>query len=201
MKIQAVTARAHRGVLNQKTYVLTNKDEAIIIDAGAELSDVKPFVLGKKVLAILVTHLHFDHIWRIEDYLKEWNADVYIVEGAEEKFLKPELNCSFMLGENAVFSVEQKNIKYYAEKLKIGSFDIDVIPTPGHSADSVCLLIGKSLFCGDLVLGGSIGRTDLCDSNEFDMQNSLEKLKYIDFEFAYPGHYNVMSKKEVLECF
>ena len=69
MNIQAVTATAYRGVLNQKTYVVSNDDEVIIIDAGAELSDVKEVVKDKKVLAILVTHLHFDHIWNIEKYI------------------------------------------------------------------------------------------------------------------------------------
>ena len=67
--------------------------------------------------------------------------------------------------------------------------------------ESYSLLIEKSLFCGDLVLGGSIGRTDLYDSSNIEMRNSLEKLKNIDFETAYPGHYETMSKDEVLNCF
>ena len=201
MNIQAVTATAYRGVLNQKTYVVSNDDEVIIIDAGAELSDVKEVVKDKKVLAILVTHLHFDHIWCIEDYLKEWNTSVYIVEGSEEKFESSEYNGSFLIRTNLTFEVSKNNLKYYTDKLKIGSFDIDVIFTPGHSSDSVCLLIEKSLFCGDLVLGGSIGRTDLYDSSNIEMRNSLAKLKNIDFETAYPGHYETMSKDEVLNCF
>ena len=201
MNIEAIRAKAYRGIFNQKTYVVSNDNEAIIIDAGADLEDVKQSVKSKKVLGILLTHLHFDHIWYIEDYVKEWDADVYMVQGAEEKLEKSELNCSFIIGADMTFDIAQKNIKYYAEKLKLGSFDIDVIMTPGHSADSVCLLIEKNLFCGDLVLGGTIGRTDLYDSSEFDMWQSLDKLKYIDFEMAYPGHYEQMTKKEVLRCF
>ncbi len=201
MEIFAVTATAYRGILNQKTYVVTNENEAIIIDAGAELADVKKYVQDKKVLAILCTHLHFDHVWCIEDYLKEWNADVYVVEGAEEKFYNTDHNCSYLIRKSMVFNVDKKYIKYYENHLKIGDFDIDVFFTPGHSKDSVCLLIEKNLFCGDLVLGGSIGRTDLYDSDEGDMEDSLNKLEQIDFDYAYPGHYDIMSKKQAIRCF
>ena len=68
-------------------------------------------------------------------------------------------------------------------------------------ADSVCLLIQKNLFCGDLVLGGTTGRCDLYDSSYFEMEKSLEKLKSIDFEIAYPGHYDTLTKDEVLNSF
>lgn len=201
MEIHSIRAKAYRGVLDQKTYVLTKDDEAIIIDAGADLDDVKAVVQNKKVLAVLVTHLHFDHIWYIEEYVKEWNMNVYLVQGAEEKFSSAKLNCSYLIRQDMTFSIAQKNIKYYAEKLRIGSFQVDVIFTPGHSADSVCLLIDKNLFCGDLVLGGTVGRTDLYDSSYVQMEQSLEKLKFIDFEKAYPGHYDTLTKEEVLNSF
>lgn len=199
MEINSVLSTAYRGILEQKTHILTKGNEAIIIDAGADIEDIKPFVEGKKVLAVLVTHLHFDHIWFIEEYLKEFGCDVYIVAGAEDKFGSANLNCSYLLRLDMTFSVNKEKIKYLSEKLKIGSFDISVIFTPGHSADSVCYLIEKNLFCGDLVLGGSIGRTDLYDSSDIQMEQSLEKLKYLDFDMAYPGHYEPMSKEQVLK--
>lgn len=201
MEIHSIQSKAYKGILHQMSYVLTEGDDAVIIDAGANVEDVKEVVKDKKVNAILLTHLHFDHIWCIEDYLKEWNTDVYVVSGAEEKFSNPELNCSYLMRLDLSFNVPQNNIKYYTEKLEFGKISIDVIFTPGHSADSVCLLVNKNLFCGDLVLGGTIGRTDLYDSSFIDMQKSLEKLKLIDFDFAYPGHYDRLSKQEVLNSF
>ena len=75
---------------------------------------IKPVNYLIKVLAVFLTHLHFDHICCLEDYLKEWNdADVYIVQGAEEKFLDPQKNCSFIFHENLRLNVPQKNIKYF----------------------------------------------------------------------------------------
>ena len=201
MEIIEVVATAHNGILNQKTYVLIKGKNAIIIDAGAELEDVKKVVQNKKVLAVLITHCHFDHIWCVEDYLKEWNIPVYISSGAEEKFLDPYKNCSNIIGDKKVFDIENEKIKHHEDNLKIGNFDIEVIKTPGHSADLVSFLIEKNLFSGDLVLGRSIGRTDLYDSDDRDMWDSLEKLEKIDFQMAYPGHYEPMTKQETLKCF
>jgi len=200
MEIYSVRSKKY-GMLHQMTHVLVDSNEVVIVDAGADIDDLIDIIDGKKVLAVLITHCHFDHISSIEEYIEKWNVNVYISKGAEKKFSDPISNCSFLIGEKTLFNVPQKNIKYYAEKLKIGNFEIDVIDTPGHSADSVCLLIDSNLFCGDLVLGGTIGRCDLIDSNVADMRNSLAKLKYIDFKIAYPGHYDKLTKQEVLNSF
>ena len=201
MEIIEVGATAYKGILDQKTYVLIKGDEAVIIDAGSELEDIEKAVQGRKVLAVLITHCHFDHIWCIEDYIKKWDMPVYISNGAEEKFLDADKNCSNILRNRTTFNVKQESIRYFEDKLKIGGFNIDVIKTPGHSADSVSFLIEKCLFSGDLVLGGSIGRTDLYDSSFDDMLDSLDKLKKLDFDMVYPGHYENMSKVEALNCF
>lgn len=202
MKINIIRSKEFGGILDQKTYVLEKDDGVIIIDAGASVADLKNVIQGKKVFAVLLTHLHFDHICCLGEYLNEWSdLTVFIVKGFEDKFLDSKKNCSFIFNENLTIDVPQKNIKYYAEKLKIADFEIDVIFTPGHSADCVCLLIDKMLFCGDLVLGGSIGRCDLYDSDISQMWDSLEKLESIDFEWAFPGHYEKMTKNEVLKSF
>lgn len=197
-QITTIKSKFLRGVFEQNTYVLTNKNEAVIIDAGADLEDVKNAVAGKKVLAILITHLHFDHLWYIEDYVNEFGCDVFVQEGAEIKLTDPRLNASF-IAENMTFNLSKKFIKYYAKKLTIGSFDFEVYFTPGHASDCVCILWEKNLFAGDTVFADGIGRTDLVDSNPFEMVNSLKTILSIDFDVAYAGHYKHASKKEIEE--
>ena len=126
MEIIEVGATVYKGILDQNTYVLIKNDGAVIIDAGSELVDVKKAVQGKKVLAVLITHCHFDHIWCIEDYIKEWDMPVYISQGAEEKFLDADKNCSNILRNRTMFNVKKENIRYFEDKLKIGDFDISV---------------------------------------------------------------------------
>ena len=71
--------------------------------------------------------------------------------------------------------------------------------TSGHTSDSVCILFEDKLFTGDTVFVDGIGRTDLVDSSSFEMKNSLEKIKNIDFAVAFPGHYEPATKDKVLK--
>ena len=71
--------------------------------------------------------------------------------------------------------------------------------TPGHSADSVCILFEDKLFTGDTIFSDCIGRIDLKDSSKDKMIESLEKIKEIDFSVAYPGHYESATKQEIIK--
>ena len=197
MEIKTIKSRFMHGVFDQNTYVLMNKKQALIIDAGADLEDVKNVIGNRDVLAILMTHLHFDHFWYLEEYLNEFGAPVYIQEGFENKFLDSELNGSVLVRKNITKNIENSQIKYYENKLKIGSFECNVISTPGHTEDSVCLLIDDNLFTGDTIFSDAIGRTDLKDSDDVSMKESLKTIHEIDYITAYPGHYESASKNQI----
>jgi glyoxylase-like metal-dependent hydrolase (beta-lactamase superfamily II) len=64
------------------------------------------------------------------------------------------------------------------QRLKIGSMEVVVIHTPGHSPGHVVYHFPneKVLVGGDLIIGGSIGRTDLPDSNHQEMEASVRKV-------------------------
>ena len=195
--INIIKSKFLMNLFDQNTYVLSNKKEAIIIDAGAELSDVLEAVGNKKVLAVLMTHLHFDHFWNIDEYLDKFNCPVYVVEGFENKFEIPSLNCSPIVKKEIIKNIKKEQIKYYENKLKIGSFKIDVFFTPGHSADSVCLLIDENLFSGDTVFSDGIGRTDLYDSDNNQMAESLKVIRALNYNKLYSGHYDSSIKPSV----
>jgi len=74
--------------------------------------------------------------------------------------------------------------------LKVGGVRIRVIHTPGHSPDSVCLLIDGRLLTGDTLFVGECGRTDLAGGSAEDMYHSLfDKLMKLDDDVeVYPGH-------------
>lgn len=198
-KITTIKSKFMKNLFDQNTYVLTSGKDAVIIDAGAEVEDVKEIVKNKKVHAILITHLHFDHIWNIEKYVQEFDADVYVVKGAEDKFVDPAKNASTIMRENLVFNIAQNKIKNYAEKLQFGTLTFEVFMTPGHASDCVCLLGDKNLFCGDTVFSDGVGRTDLYDSNNQNMISSLKLIQTLDFETAYPGHYSPASKAKIIQ--
>ncbi len=64
------------------------------------------------------------------------------------------------------------------QQLKIGSLEVIVIHTPGHSPGHVVYHFPREqlLVGGDLIIGGSIGRTDLPDSDPRQMQASIRRV-------------------------
>jgi hydroxyacylglutathione hydrolase len=104
-----------------------------------------------------------------------------------------------------------KNVKpLEMEELKISSFDLEFIHTPGHTKGSICIFERnrKILFTGDTLFSdGWVGRTDLPRGNYKMLEESLKKLFKrfgkkeikisfpLDFEFNVsvlcPGHYEV----------
>lgn len=76
------------------------------------------------------------------------------------------------------------------KQLSIAGFDIEVIATPGHTADGLCYLVdGDSLFTGDTVLPPYVGRTDLPSGDEEALKASCLRLWQLPDDTAiYPGH-------------
>jgi hydroxyacylglutathione hydrolase len=75
--------------------------------------------------------------------------------------------------------------------IRVGNVSIKVIHTPGHTPDSICLLVDKKkLLTGDTLFVGECGRTDLAGGNSRNMYNSLfnKSLKLSDDVEVYPGH-------------
>jgi hydroxyacylglutathione hydrolase len=75
--------------------------------------------------------------------------------------------------------------------IRVGNVPIKVIHTPGHTPDSICLLVDdKLLLTGDTLFVGECGRTDLPGGNPRSMYDSLfnKLLKLGDEVEVYPGH-------------
>lgn len=89
-------------------------------------------------------------------------------------------------------SKEQADIRVDdGEELKVGDVTIQVIYTPGHTQDGICLLVNKAkLLTGDTLFAGECGRTDLPGGNPRQLYQSLfnKVLKLPDNVEVYPGH-------------
>jgi hydroxyacylglutathione hydrolase len=75
--------------------------------------------------------------------------------------------------------------------LKVGEIDVKIIYTPGHTADSICLLVdNQKLLTGDTLFVGECGRTDFPGGSSKSMYESLfnKLLKLDDNVEVYPGH-------------
>jgi hydroxyacylglutathione hydrolase len=171
------------GPLQTNCYILSEADgTCLIFDPGEEGRKLHNWLREKKLkpIAILLTHAHFDHIGAV-DYIRDsYQIPVYI-HVKESKWLSdPALNGSqnFMM----VQPIRVKEADNYFQKegtLLIGSFQIQVLETPGHSPGSVSFYFEENriVVSGDALFQGSIGRTDLAGGNHKQLIQSIhEKL-------------------------
>jgi len=161
------------GTMKNFVYLLADDSsrDAIAIDSGWE---TKPIVglannEGMTVRFVVATHNHFDHTSTVQELAQKLGAKV-------------------VAHKNSPVTHDVSVID--GDTLKIGSKGIQVIYTPGHTEDSICLYDGKNLFTGDTLFIGNCGRTDLPGGSPKKMFNSLHEviLKLPPDTVIYPGH-------------
>lgn len=77
------------------------------------------------------------------------------------------------------------------KEYNIDNFNFEIIYTPGHKEDSITIYLKKenTMFTGDFIFKGTIGRMDLPGGSYKDMQESLNKISKYDRNIKiYPGH-------------
>ena len=76
------------------------------------------------------------------------------------------------------------------DTFQLGSQDLKIIHTPGHTPGSICILWNQNLFAGDTLFINGCGRVDLPGGNAEDLFDSLKnRLLKLDPEtILYPGH-------------
>lgn len=180
------------GIIANNTYLLYNeKLECIIIDPSIDknLIDNKINDKGLKVVGILLTHAHYDHIYSVDFFADKYEVDVYCDETAIKYLADPSLNLS-KISKNAPHKVVINSAaKVALPEFKINDFEIKTIKTYGHTRACVTFLIDEFAFTGDFVFKGTIGRTDFFDSSMDLMINSIKEFSKLDKNyFILPGH-------------
>ena len=177
------------GQLGVNCYLLTDGKKAVVIDPGAECERILDKIResGCVLEKILLTHGHFDHIGAVSELAEKSSAPVYIHSGDKKMLTDNGCNLSFLTGEG-VEPYEADELLDGVDEIKFGNTVLKVYHTPGHSQGSVSFLAGDSLFCGDLLFKGSIGRFDFGDLN-----TELRSIKMLtdtldDSVKVYPGH-------------
>lgn len=189
------------------SYIVYNeKKEAVLIDPSFKASKIVKWLKEESInlLAILLTHGHFDHIEGIEEVKKFFSCPIYIEKSDEVLLSNPYKNGSVLFGKYVQVLEKTENL-WDEETLHFNDIEVQVIHTPFHTPGSVCFYFPKiqSLFTGDTLFYRSIGRTDLPLGNAKDVANSLLKLKKLyetngDMK-VYPGHGNSTSLEKEME--
>jgi hydroxyacylglutathione hydrolase len=155
------------------SYIIADEDskETAVVDTSYNAQAILKVAKleSLKIKYIISTHAHRDHI--------AGNREVQLAIGGQTVAFGPK--------SSADLEVKDGNF------LKVGNVQIKVLFTPGHTADSICLLVnGEKLLTGDTLFVGECGRTDLPGGSARVMYDSLfgKLLKLNDDVEVYPGH-------------
>lgn len=149
---------------------LVSGKENVLIDTGTGDSWQNIGEL-ESVDKVIITHSHYDHADNIPKVLDKFEPEI--------------------------FAYGPENLPVDSEKLdeddflEISGVSFQVLHTPGHKNDSICLYSPeeKILFAGDLLFPeGSFGRTDLEEGDRELLIESIEKIVELDVEKMYCGH-------------
>ncbi len=157
-------------------YVVTSGDVGVVIDPGEEDPALLDLIGSSKILYVLNTHCHPDHIGGDDFVRRHCGAKVLFHPDDRPIF-------EFFLGKQ----IEPDGFLYDGQILEVNGLAFEVLHTPGHSPGSVVFKVEseKVLFTGDLLFAGSIGRTDFPGSDPHQMVRSLKRI------LALPGDYTI----------
>lgn len=134
---------------------------------------------GWELVGLWLTHGHFDHFADHAEVRKRFPAAKTLLHKLEDsKVRQPDLQTR-MFG--LPFTIPSLKVDAYVEdnqKLQLGGLEVTVLFTPGHAPGHVAYHFPTEqvLVGGDLIIGGSVGRTDLPDSDHTQLEASIRRV-------------------------
>jgi hydroxyacylglutathione hydrolase len=173
------------GCLAHASYMLASEGEAVVVDPQRDVDIYLKAAQeqGVRISHIFETHLHADFVSGHRELAERTGATIYIGPHGGARFSRVEVQDDF--------------------QLRVGKIRIQVLSTPGHTPESICLVVTDeeksakpwAVLTGDTLFIGDVGRPDLSQSHSpaelagmlYDsLHNKLLKLP--DDVLVYPAH-------------
>jgi len=194
MKLQQFVFNA----FSENTYVLYDRTgECVVVDPGCydkeEQETISRFIEDNdlRVVALVNTHCHIDHVLGNNFVKNKYSVDLYI----HEKDLPTLKSCEIVApvyGFNNYEFAEADQFLEEGKPFKFGKTELEILFVPGHAPGHIALVHKASNVCinGDVLFQQSIGRTDL-PGGDFDtliasIRNKMFKLP--EDMTVYCGH-------------
>ncbi len=183
--------RYELGPMGTNGYVVRSEHgarEAVVVDPGGDAAQLRLELAraGASCAAILITHCHWDHLGGVADLAEGTGAPVYmseleapVLENPEEYFpgagVRPYSPDVRLRGGDAV---------------EVAGITFETVHVPGHSPGHLAFYADRSLFSGDVLFAGSVGRTDVPGADSDLLAASLRSLVegFPPETVVYPGH-------------
>ncbi len=184
--------------IDNNNYLIIDEEtkEAALIDCSSidDRIDEELEKQGANLKYILLTHGHFDHIAGIRPDRFKSNPQV-VMHKADLGWLN---NANQYLPMFGMPEITIPKVDIFVEDgntIKLGSLEIKVLHTPGHTQGGVCYLVDGNLFSGDTIFREAVGRCDLEGGNFNQIVESIkDKIFTLPPATAiYPGHGRITS--------
>jgi len=176
----------------------------VIIDPGQDAQPGIDELLDRhrlKPIAVLLTHGHIDHMWSVAPVCGAKGIPAYIHPDDRDLLSDPAKGLSLLAKQQFLGGMtfsEPDDVRALAdgEAIALAGLEFTIGHVPGHTEGSVMFGTGPAvegsdgtLFTGDLLFAGSIGRTDLPGGDDAKMLRSLAKTMTLpDATIVLPGH-------------
>lgn len=171
------------GEIGTNCYLLEDSKTqlAAVVDPGGDAEVILNQLAADKVqvVAVLLTHAHYDHTGAVEALRAAIpGVKVYLHPGDAARLGGP------------VFPTIGETVPYgEGDTVQVGELTVKVLHTPGHTPGGVCLWVEDAIFTGDTLFQGSMGRTDLPGGSYEEIMHSLKRLADLNGDYrVLPGH-------------
>jgi len=180
------------GQMQANCYFLIKNNECLIIDPADDASFILEELQRRrlKLIGMLATHGHFDHVMAVGEIQQSLNTPLYI--NKKDQFLLDRLEetAEHFLGYKQIILPIKKTENLDIEEFS-ASWRMKIISTAGHTPGSQSYYFPKEkiVFTGDTLFKGAIGRFDHSYCNKTDLKNSLVELTNLPEDIkVYSGH-------------
>jgi hydroxyacylglutathione hydrolase len=184
------------GALQVNCYVLgaPGSGQAIVIDPGDNPAGILKVLRDRelKLVQIVATHGHFDHVLAARPLQEATGAPFYINRADLPALAAMRRTAISWLGIDPGEAPAVDGDLFADHSLSLDDIVLEIRATPGHSPGGVSLVdhTGKRIFTGDALFAGSIGRTDMPGGDAKVLLTSIQEqiLSLPDEYVVLPGH-------------